>query len=133
MICQRTSECEVAFMALKYALTTPPILGYPDKNGSFILDADASAVGFGAILSQIQDGAERVIAYYSSTLEHRKQQYCLTRRELLAIVKSDKHFHSYLYGRRFLIWTDHGSLQWLPWFKKPTWTNGQLVVCPGTV
>ena len=112
-----TPECEEAFMALKAALTTPPVLGYPAENGSYILDADASAVGVGAVLSQIQDGTERVITYYSSTLEHRERQYCVTRRELLAIVKSVKHFHPYLYGRHFLIRTDHGSLQWLLRFK----------------
>ena len=112
-----TLECEEAFLALKAALTTPPVLGYPAESGSYILDADASAVGIGAVLSQIQDGTERVIAYYSSTLEHRERQYCVTRRELLAIVKSVKHFHPYLYGRHFLIRTDHGSLQWLLRFK----------------
>ena len=57
---QWTDECQVAFKALKEALTSPPILAYPADEGSFILDADASG-GIGAVLSQIQGNQERVI------------------------------------------------------------------------
>ncbi|KAL6419492.1 hypothetical protein ACFW04_011368 [Cataglyphis niger] len=69
--------------------------------GQFILDTDASNHGIGAVLSQIQDGVERVIAYYSHVLNDSENNYCVTR-ELLAIVDSLKLFHHYLYGCKFL-------------------------------
>ena len=47
----------------------------------------------------------------------------MTRRELLAIVQSIKHFHHYLYGQKFKVRTDHGSLRWLLRFKNP---EGQI-------
>ena len=53
----------------------------------FILDTDASDTGIGAVLSQTSsDGNERVIAYGSRLLTKPERQYCVTRRELLAVV-----------------------------------------------
>lgn len=64
-----TLECDEAFMLLKSNLVSAPILGYPDVNGgTFILDTDASNDTIGAVLSQIQNGQARVIAYGSRTL-----------------------------------------------------------------
>lgn len=45
------------------------------------------------------------------------------KKELLAVVTFLKHFRHYLYGRRFLLRTDHSSLRWLTNFKQP---EGQL-------
>ena len=45
-----------------------PILAQHRSDGYFILDTDASNEGIGAVLSQIQDGEERVIAFASKTL-----------------------------------------------------------------
>ena len=60
-------DCQTAFDKLKRALTSSPILSYPDSTGDFILDTDASNTGLGAVLSQIQDGIEKPICYYSKT------------------------------------------------------------------
>ena len=46
-------EMEKAFADLK-ALVEAPVLGYPDPDGHFILDTDASAYSMGAVLPQIQ-------------------------------------------------------------------------------
>ena len=109
---QWTEECETAFQSLKKALTSPPILAYPDEEVSFILDTDASGDALGAVLSQEQGGEQQVIAYYSRALTKHERQHCVTWRELLAVVCAVKHFHHYLYGRHFTIRTDHGSLRW---------------------
>lgn len=114
-----SSECEQAFQLLKNALVTSPILGYPSLDEMFILDTDASAFGIGAVLSQTDGKTERVIAYYSKSLSKSERNYCVTRRELLAIIESVKHFHHYLYGKKFLIRTDHGALRWVLKFKNP--------------
>lgn len=87
-----------------------PILSYPDVNGGlFILDTDASNNAIGAVLSQIQDGKEKVISYGSRTPTKSERNYCITRREMLALVYLINHFKHYLIGREFILRTDHGS------------------------
>jgi hypothetical protein len=114
---QWTPDVEAAFQALKEALCAAPILAYPQPGGKFIVDTDASNVGVGGVLSQLQDGQERVISYYSKTLNKAERNYCVTRRELLAIVKCLQHLHKYLYGQEFYLRTDHSALTWLMSFK----------------
>ncbi|GFS59373.1 retrovirus-related Pol polyprotein from transposon opus [Trichonephila clavipes] len=57
-------ECEDSFLQLKEALTSSPILIYPQPDKPFILDTDASNESVGAVLSQEIDGQERVVAYW---------------------------------------------------------------------
>ncbi|GFQ76381.1 retrovirus-related Pol polyprotein from transposon 412 [Trichonephila clavata] len=92
------------------ALTSAPVLVYPKTGKQFILDTDASHGSIGAVLSQEIDHQKRVIAYFSKCLSRPKRNYCVSRKELLAIVKAVEHFHPYLYGRRFLPRTDHALL-----------------------
>ena len=98
-----TAACQEAFDLLKKRLIEAPVLGYPDPTLPYILDTDASGVGVGGVLSQVQEGKERVIGYYSKTLDPREQNYCVTRRELLAVIKAVNHFKPYLYGRMFTL------------------------------
>ncbi|MDY6929837.1 MAG: RNase H-like domain-containing protein [Pseudomonadota bacterium] len=112
-----------AMDTMKRLLTKAPILGYPNSEGMFILDTDASNVGIGAVLSQVQDGQERVISYGSKVLNKAQRNYCVTRRELLAIVEFVGQYHHYLYGRKFLVRTDHAALYWLLRKKDP---EGQM-------
>ena len=65
---QWSEECQNAFDILKDKLTSAPVLAYPRGGGNFILDTDCSGFGMGAVLSEIQDGEEKVIAYASHTL-----------------------------------------------------------------
>ena len=114
---------EKAMSTMQELLTSAPILGYPLPVGKFILDTDASNIGLGAVLSQEQEGQERVIAYASKTLNKPERSYCVTRRELLAIITFVKQFHHYLYGAKFLVRTDHAALYWLLRKKDP---EGQM-------
>ena len=80
-------ECENAFSTLRFKLTTTPVLAYPDFSQQFILDTDANNMAIEAVLSQIGgDGQEHVIAYGSRLLTKSERQYCVMRRELLAVV-----------------------------------------------
>jgi hypothetical protein len=106
-------QAQEAFVRLKASLTSPPILAVPSDEASYVLDTDASDFAIGAVLSDIKDGAERVIAYASRKLSKQEINYCVTRRELLAVVFFVKHFRHYLLGRKFTIRTDHAALQWL--------------------
>ena len=119
-----TVECQRAFEDLRGRLTTTPVLAYPDYTKPFILDTDASDFGIGAVLAQRdEDGQERVVAFASRILSKAERRYCVTRRELLAVVVFTQHFRPYLLGREFVLRTDHGSLTWLQSFKEP---EGQL-------
>ena len=70
-------------------------------------------------MSQIQNGQERVIAFGSKTLTKQQRRYCVTRRELLAVITFLHQFRHYLLGRKFSLRTDHSSLRWLINFKEP--------------
>lgn len=112
-----TPEHQLAFEQVKRALSSPPVLSFPQGEGSFTLDIDASNHGIGAVLSQQQGEEEKVIVYFSRVFSKAERNYCVTRRELLAVVDSVKFFHHYLYGRKFPVRTDHVSLRWLMFFR----------------
>ena len=114
-----TDECQQAFDTLKHQLVSAPILSLPNFSHDFILDIDASGNGLGAVLSQAIDGNEQVVAYGSRALTKAERKYCATRRELLALVWGVRHFRPYLYGRKFIVRTDHNSLRWLHNFRDP--------------
>ena len=66
-----------AFNHLKYLLTTNPILGYPDSSKDYILQTDASEYAIGAVLAQIQNSKETVIAYMSKVLQKNEQKWAV--------------------------------------------------------
>jgi len=75
----------------------------PLDQGDMILDTDTSDVDIGAVLYQMQQGRERVLAYGSCALSKTEQNYCTTRRELLAVVEFTSHFRQYLLWQPFPI------------------------------
>ena len=82
-------------------------------------------LGIGAVLSQVDDkGVEHVVAYASRILTKLERNYCVTHKELLAVVTFLQHFRQYLLGQEFTVRTDHGSLTWFQQFKNP---EGQLL------
>ena len=114
-----TSECQEAFDRLKVVLTSAPVLAMPDEESPFLLDVDAAQTSIGAVLSQRQQGVEKVVAYASRKLSKCEINYCVTRKELLAVVYFVKYFKHYLQGRRFTVRTDHAALQWLRKIPEP--------------
>jgi len=107
-----TTECQEAFEELKLRLINGPILALPIDEGTYILNADASGFGLGAILSQTEFGTERVIAYSSRTLNRAEQQCETAKKELLVIMNGLKLFCQYLVRREFVIRTVHAALSW---------------------
>lgn len=104
---------------LKESFISPDILAYPLDEGEYILDTDASDVAIGGVLSQIQNGSERVIAYGSRSLNKSEKNYCITDKELLALRFFVEYFRQYLLGRQFTVRTDHQALVWLFKLKEP--------------
>ena len=73
------------------------------------MDADASNSGFQVVLSQLQDGEEKVILYASRLLPKAERNYD-TKKELLSVVSGLKQCRQYLLGRIFVVRTDHAAL-----------------------
>ena len=106
-------ECQESFDKLKQALTTHPILSFPDFKHQFYLFTDASGVALAGILGQQINDVKTVISYWGKTLNKAQQKYSVTELEALAVVESVKQFHTYLYGHKFTVVTDHSALKWL--------------------
>lgn len=104
-----------AFETLKTLIINPPILKYPDFSKTFTLTTDASNYAIGAVLSQ----SDHPISFASRTLNDHETRYSTIEKELLAIIWATKYFRPYLYGRKFIIETDHKPLQWLSNLKEP--------------
>jgi hypothetical protein len=66
------------------------------------------------------------MAYYSKTLNKAQRNYCVTRRVLLAIVRTLEYFHEYLNEQEFHLRVDHSALTLLMSFKNP---EGQTTRC----
>ena len=109
-----------AFDTLRDALLGAGIVSHPQENGgTFILDTDASGTTVGCVLSQEQDGKEKVIAYGSKALSRQERNYCVTDRELLAVRYFIEYYQQYLLGRKFIVRTDHQAIRWLFSLKEP--------------
>jgi RNase H-like domain found in reverse transcriptase/Reverse transcriptase (RNA-dependent DNA polymerase)/Integrase zinc binding domain/Retroviral aspartyl protease/Chromo (CHRromatin Organisation MOdifier) domain len=102
-----------AFEQLKQVLCTAPVLRTFDPNLPIIVTTDASGFAIGAVLEQDETNLRRPVAYFSRTMNPHEQNYHAQEQELLAIVESIRHWRSYLHGQKFLIQTDHASLQYL--------------------
>ena len=104
----------LAFETLQRLCTESPILAYADFKAPFILHTDASGDGLGAVLYQIQEGKQRVIAYASWSLTESESNYPVHKLEFLALkwAITDK-FHKYLYGSQFQVYMDNNLLTYV--------------------
>ena len=113
-----SSECAEAFNTLKVALSSPPILAFPDLNQDFIVTTDASSTAIGYVLSQLdENGKEHPICYGGRSLRGAEYKYGVSQLECLAAVEAVAVFHSYLSHRPFKLVTDHQALKYLMEFK----------------
>jgi transposase InsO family protein len=107
-------ECEGAFKSLKEALISAPILAYPCFEQDFHIATDASQVGLGAVLFQVdENGNERPIFYASRGLNKAERRYSTIERELMGIIFATQKFKYYLLGRRSIAYCDHKPIQYL--------------------
>ena len=107
-------EQEEAFCIAKSQLTSETLLVHFDPTLQLALSCDASPYGLGAVLSHVcEDGSDKPIAYASRSLAPAEKKYSQLEKEGLAIVFGVKKFHQYLYGRKFVVHSDHKPLQFL--------------------
>ena len=104
---------ETSFQALRDAMATEPVLRLPDLSRPFILTTDASQTGIGAVLMQEHDGMKMPVMYISRKLKPAESRYSTIERECLGLVWATKRLHIYLYGKEFILETDHQPLLFL--------------------
>lgn len=104
---------EKSFQALKGEIASDKLLVHYNPQLPLILSADASPTGLGAVLSHLVDGVERPIAFASRVLSQSERNYSQIDREALSIKWSVSKFVQYLYGRHFILYTDHQPLTYI--------------------
>ncbi|KAL0204538.1 hypothetical protein M9458_002556, partial [Cirrhinus mrigala] len=112
-----TTEATNAFLAMKEAFCSAPLLRHPNPKSRFVVEVDAATLGVGAVLSQWH-GNPPVLhpcAYFSRKLSPAEQNYDVGNRELLAIKLALEEWRHWLEGANhpFEVITDHKNLQYL--------------------
>jgi len=115
---------EKAYSTLKRLIASKPILKLPDLKKPFILRTDASDYGVGAVLMQDHDGHLFPVSYASKKLTDRERAYATVEKECFAVVWALKKFMVYLYGKEFILQTDHQPLAYL---KKAKLNNSRIM------
>jgi hypothetical protein len=106
-------DCLNAFIQLKEALVTAPVVQPPNWELPFELMCDASDFAVGAVLGQRKDKVLSVVSYASRTLDDAQSNYTTTEKELLAILYAFDKFRSYLVGNQCIVYTDHAAIRYL--------------------
>ena len=89
---QWEEQHQAAFSVLKEKLKKDTVVTGPDYRKPFVLQTDASEIGIGAVLSQVDEHEQdRPVAYYSRKLKKSEKNYATVERECLAIVDGIKH------------------------------------------
>jgi hypothetical protein len=104
-----TADVETVFQALQHTLTTASVLQLRDFDQDFIVECDASGHGLDVVLHQ----GSGLVAFFSHQMAQRHSKLAAYKRELITLVKAVKHWRPYLWGRLFVIRTDHYSLKFL--------------------
>ena len=105
------AEEQAAFQTVKTMLCTDNVLAHFDPSLPIGIACDASSVGVGAVLfHRYSDGSERPIANISKTLNSAQRKYSQIQKEALAIIFALSKFHQFLFGKKFILVTDHKPL-----------------------
>ena len=103
-------EHESAWRDLKRIFMSEPVLQYFDERKEVRLSSDASKDGLGAALLQEVDGKWMPVAYASRAMTSAERNYAQIEKEMLGVVFACERFHCYVYGRQFVVETDHKPL-----------------------
>lgn len=106
-----TKTHQQSFNQLKKALTSELLLTHYNPKLDLIVSADASNKGLGASIQHLMsDHSIRPIAFASRTLQPAEQKYSQIEKEGLALIFAVKKFHKFIFGRKFILETDHKPL-----------------------
>ena len=102
-----------AFRDLQVALQQAPVLQLPNFAIPFSITTDASRCCRGGVLSQITNGEDHPIAFYSKKFGLHEQAWRTHEQELLAIKTALSKWCHYLHGRSFDVFTDNNACRWM--------------------
>lgn len=104
-----TDAQEMAFAHLKKCMTEAPVLAMPDFKQPFVLEADASGYGIGAVLMQNQ----KPISFFSKAIGPKAAALSTYDKEALAIIEALKKWKHYFAASSLVIKTDQQSLKYI--------------------
>ncbi|EFO90739.1 hypothetical protein CRE_08209 [Caenorhabditis remanei] len=100
-----------AFQKLKDILSSDLNLTHFLPNVPIVVAADACDYGIGAVIShRFPDGTEKPISHAARSLNSAEKNYSQIEKEGLGLIFAVKRFHKFLFGRKFLLRTDHKPL-----------------------
>ena len=104
-------EQQESFDAVKKLLLSAEVLAHYNPTKDITLQCDASPYGVGAVLSvKEKNGTERPVGFASRSFNDAERNYSQLDREGLAVIFGLKKFQKFLFGRPFVIITDHNPL-----------------------
>jgi hypothetical protein len=107
------AETNKPHLSIFLASTSQNISFFPDFSLPFYIMTDASGVGIGTVIYQLPNGDEskiNFILFQARALHKSERNYPVYKKELLGIVFALNHFHQYIWGCRFTLYTDHCPL-----------------------
>ncbi|CEL62189.1 Retrotransposable element Tf2 155 kDa protein type 1 OS=Schizosaccharomyces pombe (strain 972 / ATCC 24843) GN=Tf2-1 PE=4 SV=1 [Rhizoctonia solani AG-1 IB] len=113
--CNWSEKEQAAFDGLKKAITEPPVLAHADPDKLYFLETDASGAALGSVLSQQQDdGRLHPIGFLSESFKGAEVNYDMHNKELLAIIRSFKHWRIFLEAtpEPVTVFTNHRNLEY---------------------
>lgn len=102
-----TEQHDEQFKDLCSSLGKAPVLAIFDPCKPCKVQTDSSKDGLGCVLLQ-ENGP---VAFASRTLSPSEQKWAQIEKELLAVVFACSRFHNFLYGREFMVESDHKPLE----------------------
>lgn len=124
-----SAECKKAFDTIKSVILSSKVLVHYNPELPLVLAVDSSSYGIGSVLShRFPNGDERPICFASRTLNAAERSYSQLDKEALAIIAGVIKHHQYIYGRHFIIKTDHKPLTFIfgPKFGLPVTAASRL-------
>lgn len=123
-----SKECKDTFDKIKGYLASAPALAIFDPNLPIIIYSDASLLGLGAVLKQVQENEEeKTVAYFSKKLNDSQKKKKAIFIESLAIQEAIKYWKYWLIGRKFKVITDHKPLEGLNIKSRPDEELGDII------
>lgn len=102
-------EAELAFSALKSAMSSTPVLALPDYTKEFVVETDGSQGGIGVVLMH----SGKPIVYFSEVLAQKHRGKSIYEKEYMALLSAVDKWRHYLQFKNFIVRTDHHSLKYL--------------------
>lgn len=103
------TSADTAFLLLKQAMISAPVLALADFSKVFVVETDACSTGIGVVLMQ----DNKPIGFFSKALAHKHLGLSTYEKEFLVVLSVVDRWRHYLQGAHLIIKTDHQSLKYL--------------------